>query len=146
MTQPAKQLPLSVSIGSSGTDSADLTPAYFALPAGAVTATPERAGAEETLLSGYGVRLVPLNIVRAITVRIDVPDDHPLPRALGERWASLLPGTVTNVSETHTSRGSRTQYVNAEIVSNTLRVTRQASLTEAYYSGSIEARVLIEGG
>ena len=146
MTQATiKQLPLSVSIGGNGTDSSEL-PLYFALPAGAVTATPERTTTEDTLLSGYGVRLTPLNIVRAITVRIDVPDDHPLPRALGERWAAIQPGTVTNLSETHTSRGNRTQYINAEIVSNTLRVTRQASLSEAYYSGSIEARVLVQGG
>lgn len=144
MTQPAKQLPLSVSIGAMGTDSPEL-PASFALPAGAVTATFERTSNEETLLSGYAVRLSSSNVIRSVTVRVDVPDDHPLPRALGERWAGLRIGELINVSETHTSRGSRTQYVNAEIVSNTLRVTRQASLTEAYYSGSIEARVLIQG-
>ena len=138
------QLPLMVALANSATDDPLLTPGNFALPVGSVTVTPELGGSEETLLSGRLTLLEGSFDVRALTIRVNVPADHPIPRALGERWARFIPGTVLGVAETYTDRSARSSYTNARVTSNTVAVSLQKSLTEAYYSGSIELRVLLE--
>lgn len=136
-------LPLMVSVGTSATDDPLLTPGMFALPAGSVTVTAEVPGSEDTLLSGGLIELASDVRIRALVIRINVPADYPLPLLLGQRWASVAPGSVVSVTETYSERNARTSYTNARVTANSITVTRQLSLTEAYYSGTLEARVLL---
>ena len=140
------QLPLMVSLAGIATDDPTLTPGNYSLPADAVTLTEETTREEDLLLTGYGVALTPATLVRAVTLRVEAPAGYPIPRALGEKWARLRPGVILAARETHSDRSYMTHYTNAEVISNTLRVSRQLSLQRAYYSGSIELRVLVEWG
>lgn len=146
MTQPAPppQLPLMVSVGGAATDNAGLTPGLFALPVGSVSVTHDLSSTEETLLTGGLIELSGQVTIRGLTIRINVPPDHPVPRLLGEAWAALRPGQSMTVSETYTDRHTRSQYGNARLTANSMAVSRQRSLTESYYSGTLEFRVLIE--
>lgn len=137
-------LPLSIAVGGYSTSDPALTPGGYALPVGAVTVTREYVQTDDTTLNGFGIVLAGSGKVRSITIRIEIDDQHPAPARLGQAWASLEPGSMVSVSETHSNRHGDTVYSPCQIRTNTIKAARQASLTRAYYVGAIECRLLVQ--